>query len=619
VSWKKAATPRKTGRAAVLLLCLVGAFVVALNATGGQHTLVAAGVNGLDYAPPDTVLFNGKISTQDAKDSTVQAIAIRGGDVLAVGTNVKVKQLAGKKTRMIDLGGRRVVPGQIDGHLHGLRNGYHCFTNATRLDNVYKRSDALRLFANKAKHVSAGQWLWIQSGWNPKQFSDKPGMFTLAELDQVLPGNPVDFRAGGVAGIQTNSAGLKALGLAAGSPGVVLDASGQPTGQLTGPAQTAADARIIAQVDANSIDVQKKCVADFIREANANGLTAWMDSAGNQQPFNPAGACLEALQGLHDHQAVIDLWRNKQLNARIDFEIMNQFSGYAQMAADQRHQTAFLGDDMLRNAGVGEEVECPGNAPLVGPSANVPDLAVDYQKLVDFLAANHMGFQHHASAKATQDSELAAWSKANEIYPIAKLRWTMAHPGDDGVSPTPDTLAVAKQLGIGMVPGDAGLMGIGTARPLIGNILRSGVHLCLGTDAMNVAPYPPFGVLYYAVSGKSQDPASPGLAPDQVLTRQQALDARTKNCAWNMFQDGKLGRLSPGYHADLIVLDRDYFTEPVEQIKDTRSLLTVVGGRIVYASPKGPWAKLDPCYSKMGGQAWVKASADTFAIDLDSC
>jgi predicted amidohydrolase YtcJ len=608
LNWK--AAPRRTaGRAAIVLLCLAAASVVALNATGGQRTLVAAGVNSLDYAPPDTIFFNGKISTEDAKNSTVEALAVRNGDILATGTTAKVKALAGKKTKLIDLGGRRVLPGQIDGHLHGLRNGYHCFTNSPRLDNVYKRTDAMQTFANKAKHVQAGQWLWITSGWNPNQFSDKPGMFTLAELDAAFPNNPVDFRAAGVAGVMTNTAGLKVLGLTASNP----------TGQLTGAAAQAADAQVIKQIDANSIDVQQKCVTDFIREGNANGLTAWVDSAGNQSPFNPAGGCLESLQGLHDHQAVIGLWQEGRLNARIAYEMMNQFSGYNQVVLDQRHANPFLGDDMLRILGVGEEVECPGNAPLVGAGTLVPDLAADYRNLVTFLVNNRLGFQHHASSKATQDSELSFWAEANKIYPISKLHWTMAHPGDDGVSPTADTLAVAKQLGVGMVPGDAGLLGVGTARPLIGNILRAGVRLCNGTDAMNVAPYPPFGVLFFLVSGLTQDPASPGLASDQRLTRQQALDSRTKDCAWNLKQDNKLGRLVPGYHADLIVLDRDYFTEPVAQIKDTRSLLTMVGGRVVYASPKGPWAKSDPCYAANGGDAWVKASANTFAVDLNSC
>jgi predicted amidohydrolase YtcJ len=605
VSWRNAATPRNAGRAAVVLSCAAAAFVVALNATGGQRTLVAAGVNSLDYAPPDTVLYNGKISTEDAKDSTVEALAIRNGTVLATGPDSKIKALAGKATRMIDLGGRRVLPGLLDGHLHGLRNAYHCFTNSPRLDNAFTRADAMQVFANKAKHVPAGQWLWITSGWNPNQFSDKPGMFTVAELDQAFPNNPVELRAAGFSGAQTNTKGLQALGIV-----------GNTTGQLTGAQLTAADQQIVAQINGNGIDKQEGCLADFVRDANANGLVGWVDPGGNQQPFG--NGCLEAMQGLHDHQAVIDMWQTGRLNARVPFYQMVNFSGYAQLAPDQRHSNAFLGDDMLKFLGIGEEVECPGNAPLVGASQNTSDLATDYRNIVTFLANNRISFQHHASSKATQDSELSFWQEANRIYPIAKLHWFIAHPGDDGVSPQPDTLAVAKQLGIGMAPGDAGALGTGTARPLIGNIERSGVRLCLGVDAMNVAPYPPFGDLWYVVSGETLDPASPGIAADQRLTRQQALDDKTKNCAWFFEQENRLGRLVPGYHADLIVLDKDYFTVPTHDIRTIQSLLTVVGGRIVWASPRGPWAKLDPCYTAMGGQRWVDASK-TAAIDKAAC
>jgi predicted amidohydrolase YtcJ len=507
---------------------------------------------------------------------------------------------------MIDVGGRRVLPGLLDGHLHGLRNAYHCFTNSPRLDNVYTRAEAMQVFANKARHVKPGEWVWITSGWNPNQFSDKPGMFTVAELDQAFPNNPVDFRAAGFSGIQTNTKGLQALGLTASNP----------SGQLTGAAQRAADAKVVEQIDGNAIEKQESCLADFIRDANSLGLVGWVDPGGNQQPFG--NGCLEAMQGLHDHQPVIDMWMNHRLNARVPFYQMVQFSGYDQLALDQRHSNAFLGDDMLKFMGIGEEVECPGNSPLVGPSQNVPDLAADYRKFVTFLVDNRMGFQHHASAKATQDSELSFWAEANKIYPIAKLHWFIAHPGDDGVSPQPDTLAVAKQLGIGMAPGDAGALGTGTARPLIGNIERSGVRLCLGVDAMNVAPYPPFGDLWYVISGETLDPASPGIAADQRLTRQQALDDKTKNCAWFFEQENRLGRLAPGYHADLIVLDKDYFTVPVHDIRTIQSLLTVVGGRVTWASPRGPWAKLDPCYAAMGGQQWVDASK-TAPIDKAAC
>jgi predicted amidohydrolase YtcJ len=601
---------------------LAVAAVIATSATGGGKALVTAGVNGLDYAPPDMVLFNGKIATENNKRQIVQAIAIRDGNVLATGTSDQMKALAGKHTRTIDLGGRTVLPGLLDGHLHGLRNGYACFTQSPRIDNVYDRTDALQQLAFKAGHVKPGSWVWITSGWNPNQFGQR-GPFTQAELDKAFPTNPVDIRGAGFTGSMGNTMTLKVLGLTTSSPGVALSSTGVLT--LTGGAQQAADANIIAQNNSMTIGTQEQCLADFIREANANGLTGWYDSAGNASPFDPIGGCTESLQGLHDHQAVLDLWLHHQLNARVDFEVMNSYSGYPQLIKDQRHETSFLGDDMLREAGIGEEVECPGNTALSGPSVGdsrtpgVPDLAADYLNFVTFLAQNHMGFQHHASSKAAQDSELSFWQKANTIYPIKDLRWTIAHPGDDGVSPTPDTLSVAKSLGIGMVPGDAGMLGTGTARALIGNIQRAGVRMCLGTDAMNVAPYPPFGDLAYVITGETQDPNSVGVAVDQRLTRQQALDDKTRECAWQFMQDNRLGQLTPGAHADLIVLDQDYFTVPNHAIRETRSLLTIVGGRIVWGSPKGPWAKLDPCYTAMGGQKWVDESKNTFAMDMHSC
>src|SRR5207237_7821199 len=144
--------------------------VVATNATGGGRSLVTAGINGLDYAPPDMVLFNGKIATQDSKRSIVQAIAIRDGNVLATGTNDQMKALAGKHTRSLDLGGRTVLPGLLDGHLHGLRNGYACFTQSPRLDNIYDRTDALKQMAFKAKYVKPDSRVWIASAWKRNPF-----------------------------------------------------------------------------------------------------------------------------------------------------------------------------------------------------------------------------------------------------------------------------------------------------------------------------------------------------------------------------------------------------------------------------------------------------------------
>jgi len=106
--------------------------------------------------------------------------------------------------------------------------------------------------------------------------------------------------------------------------------------------------------------------------------------------------------------------------------------------------------------------------------------------------------------------------------------------------------------------------------------------LCLSTDAMNVAPYPPFLTLWYVVSGNTLDPNVPGVPPKQRLTRMEALRAKTVSCAWNLAQEGRLGSLEVGRHADLIVLSDDYCSVPTDHIRSLTSVLTIVSGRIVY-------------------------------------
>jgi len=557
-----------SGTGLVISICLLGS--AGGTATGAAEQRVKIRQRA------DLILHHGNIATMDEHRSFVEAVAIRDGKILAVGGNRQIRSLANDETQMIDLMGRTVLPGLIDGHLHGLRNGYHCFTQAVRLDNVFSRAQALQMYRVKGEQLPGDAWIFTTAGWTVRQL-DPPGMFTLAELDEVLPEAPVFVLGNSFSGVQVNSRALQLLGLKAGSPGVELDEMGNPTGRLTGDAQTTAGAAISAQLNTRSIDEHATCLEDFIRTANSLGLTAWNDPEGNQQPFitGLSGSCQEFGQGLHDHQAVIQLRREDRLNARISFHLMNNFSGLKQLLPDHRHALGFMGDDMLRYLGVGEEVLCPGNEPPPNPE--------EYQAIAEFLAANRMSFEHHASADATQAAELDGWEHANQVYPLARLHWTMAHPGEDGISPTDRTLARAKVLGIGMTPSTSGtLTSAGGRTPRFKSIFDSGIHLCLSTDAMNVAPYPPFITLWYVVSGNTLDPAVPGVPPNQRLTRAEALQAKTVNCAWNLAQEGRLGSLEPRKHADLIVLSDDYFTVPTDDIRAITSVLTVVGGKIVY-------------------------------------
>jgi predicted amidohydrolase YtcJ len=215
----------------------------------------------------------------------------------------------------------------------------------------------------------------------------------------------------------------------------------------------------------------------------------------------------------------------------------------------------------------------------------------EYTSILRYIAGNEWQFEHHATSPATQEAMAASWEKVNQEFPITDLRWRTLHPGGGPAAPSADTLKRFKALGAGLVPTDTNVKATPTTdHPPYRRIYESGTRACLGTDALNVSPYPPFMNLWYVVSGKTNI-GSPGVAPDQVLTRAEALRMATVKCAWFISLEGQVGSLRPDYLADLIVLSDDYFNVPVDDIRSITSVLTLVGGRIVYSG--GEFAGLD--------------------------
>lgn len=521
----------------------------------------------------DIILGNGKVTVLtdgvDAATGYVQSIAIKDGEVMATGTDKFVRRYKGNNTVMVDLDGRRVLPGLIDGHIHGMRNGYHCFTQTVRLDLVTSRTEALNDYAEKEAALTDEKWVWTTfGGWNVNQL-DVPGMFTIDELDAAMPNNPAYVTGSGFSGTRVNTAALDVLGLTAGSAGVELDpVTGEPTGRITGAANTAANGAILDQLNARTIEEQAECLSDFIETSNRLGLTGWGDAEGNTFPFGGPG---EISQGLHGHQPLISLRRANELDARISFHMHSNYGGLEQLLSDTRNAIGFVGDDMLRYMGPGEDNDVITDE--------------DYFDATRYAAANRLSVEHHVG---NHDRNLAGYEAANEVYPISELTWTIAHPSDG--TPTDEQLARAGALGIGYTLTISSVRNGGSG-PRFNSTMESGVRMCLASDAMNVAPWAPFQRLWYIVSGDTLLPGVDGVPEEERLTREQALRYTTEECSWNLEQEGKVGSLQVGTHADLIVLSDDYFEVENDEIKDLTSLLTIVDGRIVYG--EGPYAALD--------------------------
>jgi predicted amidohydrolase YtcJ len=547
-------------------LAAVGSTAVLANAGGwGDDDHRDRDFNIGDVGTPDLVLYDGKISTVDKRNSTVEAIAIRDGKVMATGDDNKIKRLADRGTKVIDLNGRRVLPGLIDGHLHGMREGYHCWTQGVRFDLVTKRATALAMLRDKAQQLADGRWIWANGGgWNINQL-DNPTPFTFAELSAVAPRNPMWIAgpaAGGGTGMpgpRVNQAALDALGLTAGSPGVALGPDGKPTGIISGAASTLANAAIRAQFDTLGIDGEAKCLEDFIKEANSRGLTGWKDAGGNTAPFGTTGGIND---GLRVEEGAMHLYRTEGLNARIAYNAMSSYLGFPQQLKDTRNAVGFLGDDMFRYMGPGEDM-----------MPNDPD----YNDFTRYSAAKRLSVETHVGVI---DPLLDGFEAADAVYPIDKLKWRIAHP--NAGEPTDEQLARADALDVGWALTTLPVRNGGPGPRYRTTMLESD-HMCLGSDAMNGSPWAPFQRMWYIISGNTMLPGVAGVPPEQRLTRTEMLRHETVECGWFIDQEGRVGSLQPGWHADLIVLDKDYFTVPVDQIKDIKSNLTIVDGRIVHS------------------------------------
>jgi predicted amidohydrolase YtcJ len=187
--------------------------------------------------PADTILINGKIVTVDDHFRTVQAVAIQGGRIVAMGGNDEVQKLKGPATRLIDVQGRTVIPGLIDNHAHYMRAAEY-WHSEVRLDGVTSRKQALDLMREKVRESKPGEWVVVLGGWSEEQFTDEARGFTRKELDEIAPNNPLAlqlfyFR------VYANSPALKAMGIEASTPDpanfkIDKDAQGQLTGALNG-------------------------------------------------------------------------------------------------------------------------------------------------------------------------------------------------------------------------------------------------------------------------------------------------------------------------------------------------------------------------------------------------
>jgi predicted amidohydrolase YtcJ len=534
-------------------------------------SVLAAGASLLrgQPAPLDTLFVNGKVVTVDDRFTVAQAVGVRASRIAAVGTNGEVSRLAGPATRRIDLGGKTVIPGLIDNHMHLLRAGT-TWQREVRLDGVGSRAQALELLRARASTTPDGEWIYTLGGWALEQFADDRRPLTRDELDRVAPRHPVLLQAS-YHRSYLNSRALQVLGLeaASGDASVVRDSNGRPTGVVN----ESGIRGLAARLPVASGDELERSTRLMIRDLNKAGLTAF-GSAGCEADVLPLYRRLAAAHAL---------------DVRV-FCITGGTAGSPEQVDRLVQQIPSMkvreGDDVIDHIAYGEGLYGPLHDPMFVPlSRPGADDLRQWRRMATAVAQARLPLHVHANLTGTIDAFLDQIEAVQREHPIQDLRWTLAHVNQLNAS----QLARMKRLNLmaavhpwAIINGgiNATVFGAGAAdMPGLQTIQQSGVVWGLGSDGSRANQILPFTTLWWAVTGKMVGGAT---VLRQPIDRKDALVAHTRSNARFVFRERDLGSIEAGKLADLVVLDRDYLTVAADDIRNIRPTLTMVGGRIVY-------------------------------------
>src|SRR4051794_35906355 len=544
--------------------------------------------------PADLVLRNGKIVTMSTGSPVVQALAVRGEKISAIGSDADAAKWIGPRTQVIDLHGMLAIPGFIEGHGHF--TGVGQFRMGLDLREARTWDDIVAQVARAVSQAKPGEWIvgrgWHQSKWSKAPEPNVEGFPLHDSLDKVSPNNPVVLtHASGHASFVNGKAMAEAdITKDTKNPtgGEILkDKSGNPTGLLRerasgliGRAEAAYNAK---RTPADTAALLRKEIDLAIDESLSKGITSFQDAGS---PF----ATVDALKAMSDKSELrMRIWMmlrapNEALAPRLDRYKMT--GDYFSVGAIKRAIDGALG---------------PRGAWLLEPYDDKPDSSglntddpADIRKTAE-LAIQH-GYQLcvHAIGDRANRETLNIFEETFQAHPEKKdLRWRVEHAQHLSAADIPrfgQLGVIASMQGIHCTS-DAPyvLLRLGAKRAEEGayvwqKLMKSGAVVSNGTDAP-VEDVSPLASFYASVSRKLKDGTV--FYPAQRMTREEALKSYTVNNAFAAFEETRKGALEPGKLADVVVLSRDIMTIPEDDILSTDIVYTIVGGKVRYDKTAG--------------------------------
>ncbi|MCG5383425.1 amidohydrolase [Acinetobacter baumannii] len=556
------------------------------------------------------ILKNGKITTLDPQNPEVQAIAIADGKVVRTGTTDEVMKLATPTSKVVDLNGRRVIPGLNDSHLHIIRGGLN-YNMELRWEGVPSVADALRLLKEQADNTLAPQWVRVVGGWTEFQFAEKR-LPTLEEINKAAPDTPV-FVLHLYASAMLNRAALDVLGFNKDTPDppggkIVRNEKGEPTGLLLATPSAMILYSTLGKAPKLPVEDQVNSTRHFMRELNRLGITSAIDAGGGGQNYP------------EDYDVIKQLHDQNQMTVRIAYNLFAQKAG--QELDDYRRWTEMTfpgdGDELFRMNGAGENLTWSAGdfEDFYEPRPDLPEkMEGELEAIVEHLAEKKWPFRIHATYDESISRLLNVFERVNSKQPFATRfiidhAETVSERNIERIGALGGGIAIQHRMAY---QGEIFVKRYGAeaaqATPPVKKMLELGVPVGAGTDATRVASYNPWVCLYWLTTGKTVG-GLPLYDEKNLLDRQTALKLWTKGSAWFSGEKDVKGSLTAGELADLVVLSDDYFKVEAEDIQWIESVLTVLGGKVVYAGAEfkqddPPLPPASPTWSpvkRFGGQ-----------------
>ena len=526
---------------------------------------------------PDRILFNGDVITMNAANPSAQAIAIRGNTIVAVGSNAVIRKLAGAQTVLTNLGGRTVVPGLIDSHIHAIRGGQG-FTFESYWYEQTTLTGALTQLKQEAAKRGAGKWVAVTGAWHPEQFSEKRAP-TVNDLTASLPDNPAyiqylyDYAL-------VNAKAIEVLGLDSGKPlppGITVerDAQGKATGKLLGG--IGPFSALFGRISARPEPENRDSLRAFFGELNQQGVTGVVDAAaGDYTIYSP----------------LFRLWKDKALTLRVAYRASAPAPGNEALAFQTglAFMPPLFGDDMLKFLGMGEVLVFGMNDGVrMGPGFSPTQASRDeLVKVANFAADRSYPLEVHAYTDDGAKAILDVFEEVAKTRPLKDLRWAITHLSTG----SEETFERMRKLGLfytvqmgpyfeGLAIREANGNATALASPPTRLALQKGLMVAGGTDSTRVGVVNVWRAIEYHVTGRSVGGAVQRRA-DYLLTRDEALKLYTANAAWVTADENRRGTLAEGKLADLAVLNASFMRMPADQIHTLRSVLTLVDGKVVF-------------------------------------